>query len=332
MHKNTTRTPSVDMKLISTGALINAVRKYEILYNRETSGSEHIHRREQKWDKVALELFPHSTKYNFNLREGIRATIRRRWQRVRDLVGGRVRKMKNVENYARNNEDDLLTQCAFLLPFMNSPNCAMLAQKLGLQKNTSISSGLADGDDDDNNNLEGTDANPGNSPIIGEDIQCMKFKKEKTHLNEVTSPAPEYQNYMKQIDGYDSSVPEQCNFLISNPRSIKVTDENLHFRNKGNDGVEANNSADKNCSNSRKFSNFGNKSSVSDVANNQSQILTRNILNRQRLASQDDCYNQNADLMFLLSLAPDLGKVPPASKAAVKAQIVATIAQANLCA
>ncbi|KAL9923328.1 uncharacterized protein ACN2A1_000868 [Glossina fuscipes fuscipes] len=314
MHKKTTRTPSVDMKFISNGALINAVRKYEILYNRETSGSEHIHRREQKWDKVALELFPHSTKYNFNLREGIRATIRRRWQRVRDLVGGRVRKMKNVENYARNNEDDLLTQCAFLLPFMNSPNCAMLAQKFGLQKKTSISSGLADGDDDDNNNLEGidltSDANPGNYPII----------------------ALDYQNDMQQIDEYNSSVPEQCNFLISNPRSIKVTDENLRFRNKGNDGVEANNSADKNCSNSRKFSNFGNKSSVSDVANNQSQILTRNILNQQRLDSQDDYYNQNADLMFLLSLAPDLGKVPPASKAAVKAQIVATIAQANLCA
>ncbi|KAL9929381.1 uncharacterized protein ACN427_011185 [Glossina fuscipes fuscipes] len=314
MHKNTTRTPSVDMKFISNGALINAVRKYEILYNRETSGSEHIHRREQKWDKVALELFPHSTKYNFNLREGIRATIRRRWQRVRDLVGGRVRKMRNVENYARNNEDGLLTQCAFLLPFMNSPNCAMLAKKFGLQKNTSISSGLAYGDDDDNNNLEGidltSDANPGNYPII----------------------ALDYQNDTQQIDEYNSSVPEQCNFLISNPRSIKVTDENLHFRNKGNDGVEANNSADKNCSNSRKFSNFGNKGSVSDVANNQSQILTRNILNRQRLASQDDCYNQNADLMFLLSLAPDLGKVPPASKAAVKAQIVATIAQANLCA
>uniref|UniRef100_A0A1B0G5J1 BESS domain-containing protein n=1 Tax=Glossina morsitans morsitans TaxID=37546 RepID=A0A1B0G5J1_GLOMM len=204
--------------------------------------------------------------------------------------------MKSVKNYARNKEDTLFTQCEFLLPFINSPNCA---------------SAHANGEDDDND-FEGIDlthdildANLGNSPVIGEDNQCIKFKVDNTHLNEVTSSAPDYQNDTQQTDENDSNVPEKRDFLISNQRSIKVTDENLYFRNKDNDGVEATN------------------------CDTQSQMLPRlsNVQKRQRLESQDDYYNQEADRMFLLSLVPDLNNVPSALKMAVKAEIAAAIAR-----
>uniref|UniRef100_A0A1A9ULT2 MADF domain-containing protein n=1 Tax=Glossina austeni TaxID=7395 RepID=A0A1A9ULT2_GLOAU len=325
MHNNTTRKPLVNITSVSTRALINSVRKYEILYNRESNGSKCFNLREKKWEKVALELFPYFTKCNSKLKEQIRIGIRRRWQHVRRHVADTARTMKSVENYTRNKQDTVFTQCEFLLPFINSPNCARLAQRLGLQKNTSVSSALADDDDDI------LDANLGNSPVIGGDTRSIKFKVDNTHLNEVTSSAPEYQNDMQQTDDNGSNVPEKRDFLISNPRSIKVTDENLYFRNKGNDGVEANNSGDKNGSNSRKFFNFANKNDISFVGDMQSRLTRLNNVEKrrlERLESQADYYNQEADRMFLLSLAPELNNVPSASKIAVKAEIAAVIARA----
>uniref|UniRef100_A0A1B0ADR2 BESS domain-containing protein n=1 Tax=Glossina pallidipes TaxID=7398 RepID=A0A1B0ADR2_GLOPL len=255
--------------------------------------------------------------------------VRQRWKKLRDDVTCKIRNIKTVENYTRKKEGTLLAQLEFLIPFINSPSCARLAQELGLQKNTSSPI-----DDDDENEFENcidltSDDVIDNSLSITETTQRIEFEADNTHLNEVTSSAPEYQNEMQQTDENDSNIPEEFEFLSSSPRSCKVTDENLELYNGGNDGIETNNSVNEN-SNSRKRSNFENESTGNYDADVQSQILTylSNIEKRQRLESQNDYYNQDEDRMFLLSLVSDLKRVPAASKMLVKAEITAAIARA----
>lgn len=278
--------------------------------------------------------------------------VRQRWKKLRDDVTCKIRNIKSVENYTRKKEGTLLAQLEFLIPFINSPSCARcvyrklplsscvskynnsnilrLAQELGLQKNTSSPI-----DDDDENEFENcidltSDDVIDNSLSITEATQRIEFEVDNTHLNEVTSSAPEYQNEMQQTDENASNIPEEFEFLSSSPRSCKVTDENLELYNRGNDDIEINNCNNENSSNSRKRSNFENENIGNCDADVQSQILTylSNIEKRQRLESQNDYYNQDEDRMFLLSLVSDLKRVPAASKMLVKAEITAAIARA----
>uniref|UniRef100_A0A1A9VY98 BESS domain-containing protein n=1 Tax=Glossina austeni TaxID=7395 RepID=A0A1A9VY98_GLOAU len=335
MHNTTQRLSVIgNINIVNSLDLINAVRKHEILYNRAAKGYTNIKLREHGWEKVALELFPHYINCSNYLRDQIRMCVRQRWKKLRDDVTCKIRNIKSVENYTRKKEGTLLAQLEFLIPFINSPSCARLAQELGLQKNTSSPI-----DDDDENEFENCidltsddviDNQFDNSLSITEPTQRIEFEADNTHLNEVTSSAPEYQNEMQQTDENDSNIPEEFEFLSSSPRSCKVTDENLAVYNGGNDDIETNNSGNENSSNSRKRSNFENENTGNHDADVQSQILTylSNIEKRQRLDSQNDHYNQDEDRMFLLSLVSDLKRVPAASKMLVKAEIMATIARA----
>uniref|UniRef100_A0A1B0APE6 MADF domain-containing protein n=1 Tax=Glossina palpalis gambiensis TaxID=67801 RepID=A0A1B0APE6_9MUSC len=333
MH-NTTQRPSANINIVNSLDLINAVRKHEILYNRAANGYTNIKLREHGWEKVALELFPHYINCSDYLRDQIRMCVRQRWKKLRDDVTCKIRNIKSVENYTRKKEGTLLAQLEFLIPFINSPSCTRLAQELGLQKNTSNPNVLLD-DDDENEfenciDLTSDDNHFDNNLSITEATQRIDFEVDNTHLNEVTSSAPEYQNEMQQTDENDSNIPEECEFLSSSPRSCKVTDENLESYNEGNDDNETNNPGNENSSNSRKRLNFENDNTGNYDTDVQTQILTylSNIEKRQRLESQNDNYNQDEDRMFLLSLVSDLKRVPAASKMLVKAEITASIARA----
>uniref|UniRef100_A0A1A9W8L4 MADF domain-containing protein n=1 Tax=Glossina brevipalpis TaxID=37001 RepID=A0A1A9W8L4_9MUSC len=335
MH-NTTQRPVAKINIVNSPQLINVVRKHEILYNRAASGYTNVKLRENEWEKVAVELFPNYINCSEYLREQIRICIRQRWKKLRDDVTYKVRSMKTLENYTRKKEGTILAQLEFLIPFINSPSCARLAQELGLQKNTSSPTVLTDEDEDNEyeNCIDLTsddiaDNNVDISLSTTEEDHRIEFGVDNAHLNEVTSSAPEYQNEMQQTDENDSNALEECEFLSTSPRSCKLVDENLECYNGGNN-IEINNSGNDNSSDSRKRSNFENDSNGNYDVDVQTQILTylSNIEKRQRLESQNDYYNQDEDRMFLLSLVSDLKRVPAVSKMLVKAEITAAIARA----
>lgn len=101
--------------------LIAEVKKYPILYNKQTIGYDNNATKDEVWERIHSILFPNYEELSEEIKDVIKITVRKRWKSLRDALVKDHRLRGEDPAYRQKKMSAAVREMQFLTPFIKYP-------------------------------------------------------------------------------------------------------------------------------------------------------------------------------------------------------------------